>query len=222
MISKLVLALGGVHSELNWWSCPPVDEMEDFDPKKFSGLWYEQYRDAGHAFWSNQRCVQDHYTVTSRGLKLDRSFQTKWFGWNFNQRNMKITSPRSSFDGFANIRKGLFKHNQHYVVDTDYDNYAIVYGCEPVFFFFAHYRYATLLSRDKFLDFPYVRKAKNFLNDIDYNYGTLWTQNGEECGIDAAPTMDEVMLAIFEHQPKWSDYKPNLANTKLAKLMYEG
>jgi hypothetical protein len=43
----------------------------------------------------------------------------------------------------------------HVVLGTDYDNYAQVYGCDSYWFFWKT-EYATLLSREEFLDAEYT------------------------------------------------------------------
>lgn len=90
-----------------------------------------------------------------------------------------------------------FAQYQHYVIDTDYDNYAVVYGCDTYYLFF-HGWYATLLSREKFVEYPYVRAAKDTLDNINYDYGNLWLNKGEMCGFEAAKTLDEVMISILD------------------------
>lgn len=59
----------------------------------------------------------------------------------------------------------------YYIVDTDYDNYAVAYGCDN-YFFFLTVEYATLLGREPFMEYPYVRAAKDYLDGINYPYGT--------------------------------------------------
>jgi len=84
------------------------------------------------------------------------------------------------FDLFGNKELPYLSHpgtlnpkTQHIIVDTDYDNYALVYGCLypwawgfPMF----NVQYATLLSRHEFLEYPYVKKSKDFLKAREFNY----------------------------------------------------
>jgi hypothetical protein len=55
--------------------------------------------------------------------------------------------------------------------------------------------FATLLGKKKFLEYPYVRAAKDKLDLIEYPYDTFWMKPGLSCGFDTALTLDEVMVA---------------------------
>lgn len=88
----------------------------------------------------------------------------------------------------------IYGYNPHYIIDTDYDNYALVYGCDWYVMPGIWVEYATLLSREPYLEYPYVRAAKDFLNEVGYAYDAYWMKPGIECGFDAAKTLDEVMV----------------------------
>lgn len=154
-------------------------------------------------------------------MSLDRQFVRKLFGWTSYYRNIEIRQKwlfNNRYDYIYHHK--LWGKNQHYVIDTDYDNYAVVYGCDQYFGFF-YGKYATLLSREKYVEFPYVKAAKDKLKEIDYNAGEKWVKTGIQCGFDAALTPDEVMLSVFEHQPLWSDYGDK-SNTQRAKVLFTG
>ena len=84
---------------------------------------------------------------------------------------------------------------EHTILDTDYDNYALIYGCRNIGIF--HDKYVTLLSREKFVQFPYVKAAKDKMDEINYDYNTYWLNVGAECGYGTAMTLDEIMIAEF-------------------------
>jgi hypothetical protein len=46
----------------------------------------------------------------------------------------------------------------HQILATDYENWAVMYGCDNYFGFF-HGRYANLLSRELYLETKYVDAA---------------------------------------------------------------
>ena len=117
----------------------------------------------------------------------------------------------------------LHPDTQHIVVDTDYDNYALVYGCIyptsfglPMF----NFQYATLLSRHEFLEYPYVKASKDYLKAREFNYDN-WKKPGVDCGYDAALTLDEVMVRVLDKEPWWPHYG-NGENIKYFKAMFQG
>ena len=89
---------------------------------------------------------------------------------------------------------------------TDYENYALVYGCGNIFGGVLYYAYAILLSRDKYINADYVEKAKDILTDVGYDWGTWWVKPSVECGFDAAPTNEEYMIEVFSTEPSWERY----------------
>jgi hypothetical protein len=124
-------------------------------------------------------------------------------------------------------RYGIFQKREEYVVATDYENYALLRGCDRLWWSFgilANERY-TYLSRDKYSDFPYIKAAKDYMrfNDkVFYNTVSSWVKSGLSCGFDAAPTHEELMVQVFARQPLWSDYKENSVNTQRVKKMFTG
>lgn len=121
--------------------------------------------------------------------------------------------------GSPHIFKNL-RNYRHIVVDTDYENYALVYGCDQYGIFWKG-EYATLLSRSEFLDGRYSGKAKSKLYDLDYEYNKYWMEPGTTCGFEAAPSHEELMISLFEHEPLWSDFQLFNENTINTKLIYK-
>ena len=138
------------------------------------------------------------------------------------------------FDLFGNKEVPYLKHpgslhpdTQHIVVDTDYDNYALVWGCMYPWAMgipFFNHQYATLLSRHEFLEYPYVKASKDFLKAREFNYDN-WKKPGVDCGYDAALTLDEVMVEVLDKEPWWPHYgdgTSNSGNLKFFKAMFNG
>lgn len=104
------------------------------------------------------------------------------------------------------------------MIDTDYGNYALLYGCDRLWWttlgLMVNKR-VTYLSRDKFSDFPYIKAAKDYMRSIDLVYNTItsWVKTGKACNFDAAPTHEELMIQIFSRQPQWTDYEVMSYNT---------
>lgn len=167
----------------------------------------------------------DYYKsiLFSQNMKLQRTYKEKtWFGEPKPRDDFTRTiKPNWWFgDGTPTINHGLSRY-QHMVIDTDYDNWAVVYGCDTYFVFF-HGWYATLLSREPFIEYPYVRAAKDKLDTINYDYGNLWVKTGLSCGFDAAKTLDEVMIDIFKTAPEWNVYDTSKRGTIDAQYLFYG
>lgn len=167
---KLIYFVGLAQAEWGFWFCPFVPQMPNFDKERFGGHWFEIYRDWDHNFWSDQKCTEDEYTPTLTKMKLSRSFVKKFWGWKAKDENISIRRLWIFDTGLDYIfHWNIWGKNQHYVIDTDYETYAIVYGCDQYFGFWQG-KYATLLSRTEYLDYGPVRKAKNKLREVGYNY----------------------------------------------------
>lgn len=104
----------------------------------------------------------------------------------------------------------------HEIIETDYDNYAIAYGCDNWFGGIIHTRWSSLLSRQAFIPHEYVTMAKTRMEDMNYDFNFWWIKSGLECGFDAAPTSDEIMITIFNTEPNWSNYEIGTSNTARA------
>jgi hypothetical protein len=137
-------------------------------------------------------------------MKLKRNYLTSWFGFKRSTFEKTIKPRWFSGNGLPSIYQGWFgNQNTHYVIETDYDNYGLVYGCDQ-WFGFMWVEFATLLGREKFLEYPYVRAAKDKLDIVGYSYDLSWVKPGLDCGFDAAKTLDEVMVDKFMSQPDWA------------------
>lgn len=190
MNSKLALIttyVGLSEAHLAFWSCPKdFPEVENFDKARFAeGTWYEVRRDKAHDSNARQKCVVYDYQLEGDNMSLNKLGQKK----NGNDNNdkpkdimgMKIGGKGlmalwdylgSSEVPYINHKTLFWGSIQHYVVDTDYDNFALVYGCRNIYYLpflpMSHYKYATLLSRHEFLEYQYVKPAKDFLKTREY------------------------------------------------------
>ena len=70
---------------------------------------------------------------------------------------------RAKFDdkGNGNVKFWWYPEGNYQVLDTDYNNYAIVYGCDD--WYYSYTREVWLLSRTPRLDEHYVDYAKSII-----------------------------------------------------------
>lgn len=223
----LLLSLCEGRFQLGW--CPSVPRKENFNYTLFNGTWHEIYRDKNHYQLSNQKCTNATYQVINKGknMKMKRQYKRKFWHWDILWNMIPNIGDQWFFEYFYNpwmfnkdesdyiehipalinpIRFNNIYTNEHTIVETDYDDWALVYGCSVIGNVFK-YSYATFLSRETNPGYEGVEKAKKILKDLDYPYEKLWVNAGEDCGWGAEPTLDYQMLDdVFGTPPKWSDY----------------
>ncbi|EEB16576.1 Apolipoprotein D precursor, putative [Pediculus humanus corporis] len=113
---------------------PDYSPMADFDLDRYQGVWYEAER-YFTVLEAGSRCVRSNYTKGSDG-----KFRVS------NEITNRLTGIRRVLDGVVqNIGKGgegkiSVKYNtlpvpvdtQYSVLDTDYDNYSVVWSCSSL------------------------------------------------------------------------------------------
>ena len=110
--------------------------------------------------------------------------------------------------------------NDHEIIATDYENYAVVYGCQNLLFDTYHYHYASLLSRSEKLSPIHVDLAHRKLVEYGYDTDQEWeTESSELCDFDAKTSL-ETINELFETQPDWGKYQPDSENTKNVKKYF--
>mmetsp|Transcript_5852 Transcript_5852/g.9410 ORF Transcript_5852/g.9410 Transcript_5852/m.9410 type:complete len:268 (-) Transcript_5852:572-1375(-) len=209
-----------------WWDRDTKDyDMPDLDTYKFEGRWFELMKDVDDAFWSGASCVVDDYTAYGDSdLELERKFNVLWFmPWGY---LFPKTISQSAMDNKRYIAQiPIIRQNQHDILSTDYDNYAVVYGCTNRFFFIWHEQYATLLSRTKHLAEPSVKEAKHALKRINYDYNSWWGwQWNAACDLTYENTKDIVFEELLNSQPNWSRYSSRsyYNNNDRFRSLYDG
>ena len=207
---------------LGW--CKPIEEMPGFNRTEFVGDWFEMMVDLDQYIWQSKECTISTYApirTSNDGMLLTRNY--KRGKKQFDQIEGPISiSRQSNFFGVTNqvANRKVFSY-EHFILDTDYENYAISYGCDNYFGIF-HGRWATLLSRTNYLESQYVDKAKGLMRDIEYDFNFWWRQTGESCGWEIAPTAEQTMKNVFQTEPNWEAYKPVSSGTKRSKEMFSG
>ena len=68
---------------------------------------------------------------------------------------------RFNEDGNGKVRASYYPEGNYQILDTDYNNYTIVYGCDDWFFFYT--REVWLLSRTPRISQDYVDHAKKVI-----------------------------------------------------------
>ncbi|XP_015791047.1 apolipoprotein D [Tetranychus urticae] len=138
-----VLSLGG---------CPqPENPPSDFDFRDLLGLWYETERTAlFELLETGQKCPQITFSNDENNdLKVNMTVISSLL--NTPVTSIKSAKINSNQPNVFSMRYSLLASDiQYWVVDTDYDNYALIFACKQSLFL--SIRNAWILGRKATLD----------------------------------------------------------------------
>ena len=116
--------------------CPTDIVKKHFDLKRYLGTWFEYRESFGQIFKDNQECIKANYSMRDDGLvkvlnsgqKHDPVEEGKFLPRTFLEGKARLTSDPSA----AKLEVSFFGDNwaPYDIIDTDYETYALVYGCE--------------------------------------------------------------------------------------------
>ena len=196
--------------------CPtkPVP-VGNFTPERYQGNWYEIKRDKYLWYERDVDCVtasyffqanRPFYPVSVNNQKYEYENDTVTNTLKSNGDSNLVA--RFDADGNGKVRSSIYPEGNYQILDTDYNNYTIVYGCDDWFFSFT--REAWILSRTPRLDQKYIDIAMNIIEKkvgknsgaTDY-YNTnrmMNTQQGGWCkyNLDANDSADQKYYSTDE------------------------
>ena len=132
--------------------CPAVrpDSIRDFDADKYKGNWYEIYRDKDITFEKDLECVTatydyrpdrvGRYSIDECARYMDPKTgepskcagAINWFGMNkimsWARFDTKLDDGTITGDGY--VKFWFLPELNYQILDTDYENYSLVYGCD--------------------------------------------------------------------------------------------
>ena len=152
----------------NFGACPsPPKAVGNFEPEKYSGTWYEIFRDKNIWYESDtKQCVTTNYQyqsnrklyVKNSGMNTDtkKYSDTNLPSWVSSVTSSLLgltdTQSQATFDkdGNGHVKFWWYLESNYQILDTDYEKYSVAYGCDnwpaswlPI----VHTREAWLLSR---------------------------------------------------------------------------
>ena len=157
-----------------------------FEADRYMGLWYEIYHSSGEPFQPDSwTCTQAEYTdLDSDGnFKVYNSGKSRFGGLRFGLHG-HAKCPASDTSGSCYVRFFLqpFEDESNYhIIDTDYDNYSIVYNCDE-----NDMQYLWFLSRESTLSDELYNQmlatVKEKLPNYDLTQFIMDNQSDKKCG----------------------------------------
>ena len=157
-------------------TCPGVELQADFDRERYLGRWYEQFRHYDVPYE-----VADCATATYSTMPLNQ-FEIDNVEWDLVNEEW----PRDEFplgkgivsgftSGLANVKFfPLAPWANYMVLETDYDNYSIVYNCDAFSGGMVKVEYLWVLSRT-----PYEIDSADWVTFRDERFATIREKVGD-------------------------------------------
>lgn len=160
----LLLATTAMAQVPAFGNCPKVEYMTNFEGERYMGVWYEIER-YFTIFEIGGKCVQANYTLNENGTINVHNKQISY-----------ITGVANSISGIARFEdkptesKLLVTFSSvpfsadapYWVLETDYDNYSVVWSCTNYGFVSA--KFVWILTRDPSPSLETMEKAYQVLD----------------------------------------------------------
>ncbi|XP_077300022.1 apolipoprotein D-like [Arctopsyche grandis] len=186
----LLLSYSSIEAlNVNGTCSPTVSVVTNFDVPKYTGLWYELYR-YEQAFQLAMDCVTANYTQTATGVIVDNKGV-------INQKLFQLVGNATLAPTLTGEAKLIvnFPSNQttgsnYWVIDTDYDNYALVYSCTQLAPNMTSLS-SWILSRKMNIDMKYLVKivekveSEKFKTSLSWDSFRTTDQGGKTCNASA-------------------------------------
>ena len=135
-----------------------VSVQPNFDPSRYQGRWYEQFRSKATKF-EKYDFVQAFYNMLP-----DKSFSRINSQYNDDDKFVDAIRGKAWFNGAQGSVKFLWwiPAGDYRVLETDYDSYSIVYSHEKILGLFS-YECAWILTRERFPPADLIDRCVNTL-----------------------------------------------------------
>ncbi|XP_059055032.1 apolipoprotein D-like [Achroia grisella] len=153
-------------------NCPDISAMVDFDPTRYTGKWYEAEK-YFFLFEFGGKCVTANFETKDDGIMTVTNKQLSSFTGIQSEIDGEATQISRSDEGKLSVRFPSLPVNvaaPYWVVDTDYDNYSIIWSCNDFGLF--HTRNSWILTRERNPPLSVMEKVYKSLdkNNINRSY----------------------------------------------------
>jgi len=154
---------------MNFGSCVDIELQKDFNATRYTGTWFEQARDKTMLF-EQYDCQQARYSLQGSGLLVHNT--------QYNPTTGKVE------EAYANgtctgahctvIFNSYAPAGDYRVVETDYENYSLVYSCTN-FLKISKFQYFWLLTRNATLTDEIKNRAQDLIKQKvpDYDFADI-------------------------------------------------
>ncbi|XP_005180903.2 apolipoprotein D [Musca domestica] len=166
---------------LNRGSCNKnIPTVQNFDATRYLGRWYEQEK-YPFIFELGGKCIYAEYGQLKNG---DLSV----YNYNINELtgrpNDILGSAKLVDSGKLKVRfnnmPAFIGSADYWVLDTDYDNYAVVYSCTDVLGLF-NAQVVWILTRERSPNPQYIEKARSVIKQNGLSLKPLQRTNQQGC-----------------------------------------
>ncbi|XP_046742734.1 DNA translocase FtsK 1-like [Diprion similis] len=193
MLKKIVLVFAALAlakaqiPNLGW--CPDQVPMAGFNLPKFLGVWYEAER----YFQLTElvsRCVVSNYTKGFDGkVRVSNEVTNRLTGIKRVLEGEVKPSPTKAEEGRINVKYTtvpLTPETQYTVLETDYENYALLWNCQSIGL--AHTQSAWVMTRNRNPSSATMQMAYGALDKHGLSRRFFVKTDQAECAFDLAPT----------------------------------
>ena len=168
--------------------CPSLDSIprvENFDVGAYVGQWYQIATDKGTRF-GETACTTAEYTPLANGnvKVVNRAYGFEGLGGYYSVEG-EASCDLNNQEGVCIVN--FFGQQKtvpnYYVLDTDYDNYSIVYNCIQAGLFRQDTMFILSRTQSIALDvyFGLLAKIATAIPSYDVKYWAILTEQGKKC-----------------------------------------
>ncbi|OWF38108.1 apolipoprotein D-like [Mizuhopecten yessoensis] len=167
-LATLLAVLGLAPGQVVRGTCPTVDTQPDFNITQYLGDWVED-RKFTTLFELGLTCVKANYALLDNGNIQVTNSGIRPFTRTQTIASAIATVPDPSEPGRLSISFDADRPSGSYLVlDTDYDNYSLVYSCQNFFGLFSA-EFAWILKRSRGYQLTASQEAKLYSKLNKYN-----------------------------------------------------
>ncbi|XP_063233800.1 uncharacterized protein LOC134537371 isoform X2 [Bacillus rossius redtenbacheri] len=149
--------------------CPHHEALARLDAERFTGLWNIIKESDNPLAGAGGRAKCKHSIISIPGPETDSDLQARTLTYNstsrsYDETRLSLKKMKTNHnDGKYDILFSEFNGSRYYVVDTDYDNYAVVWLCYVGIDAEEVIEYTAVLSRRKSPRGPHLSSAYKLL-----------------------------------------------------------